>query len=79
MQIYLWRHNTQFSSWSMIDEPQIHSQRYTHAEVAVLAASADEARQLLAASGQWNPDELERIEPEVIGLKEPRIISSHVL
>ncbi len=75
MHIYLWRHNTAFSSWSMLDEPQIHTSRYTHAEVAVLAGSQEEALDILERNGRWNRKELERIEPEILSLEEPRIIT----
>ncbi|WP_028581522.1 hypothetical protein [Desulfogranum japonicum] len=75
MNIYLWQHSTTFSSWSMLDEPQIHASRYNRAEVAVLANSKEEALNILDGTGQWNREELERIEPEVITLESPRIIS----
>lgn len=78
MHIYLWRHSTLFSSWSMLDEPQIYRDRYTSAEVAILAASKEEALQLLEASGDWNVEDLKRLEPEIIPLTERRIIASHV-
>ncbi len=78
MNIYLWRHSNLFSSWSMIDEVQIHKERYASAEVTVLAESKEEALQLLARNGKWDVEELQRIEPEVIGLDEARIITSHI-
>ncbi|MBM9511810.1 hypothetical protein [Desulfogranum marinum] len=79
MHIYLWRHSNQFSSWSMIDEPQIYNDRYTSAEVAVIATSKEEAYQLLAQDGLWNMDDLQRIEPEIIPLDAPRILTSHIV
>ncbi|WP_319548401.1 hypothetical protein [Desulfogranum marinum] len=79
MHIYLWRHSNQFSSWSMIDEPQIYNDRYTSAEVAVMATSKEEAYQLLAQDGHWNMDDLQRIEPEIIPLDASRILTSHIL
>ena len=38
MYIFIWKHSKTFSSWSMIDEPHIHSNNYHEADVAVLAA-----------------------------------------
>jgi len=78
MQLFIWRHSKRFSSWSMLDEPHIHKENYLQAEVTVLAASRIEALQLLEQGGQWNVEDLLRIEPEVISLEAPRIISSHV-
>lgn len=78
MHLYIWRHSKRFSSWSMLDEPHIHKENYLQAEVAVLAPSKTEALRLLAQAGQWNVEDLERIEPETISLNEPRIAVSHV-
>ncbi|NLX19315.1 MAG: hypothetical protein GXY53_08565 [Desulfobulbus sp.] len=78
MQLFIWRHSKHFSSWSMLDEPHIHTSNYLQADVTVLATSKDEALALLEQSGQWNREELLRIEPQVISLKTPRIVISHV-
>jgi hypothetical protein len=78
MQLFIWRHSKRFSSWSMLDEPHIHRENYLQAEVTVLAASKDEALRLLEGSGNWDIDELRRIEPETIPLDAARIITSHV-
>lgn len=78
MQLFVWRHSKRFSSWSMLDEPHIHKENYLQADVTVLAGSKDEALVLLQRNGAWNIDELQRIEPEMIALNEPRIIISHV-
>lgn len=78
MQLYVWRHSKHFSSWSMLDEPHIHTSSYLQADVTVLAPSKPEALALLARNGQWNIEELQRIEPEIIPLDEPRIVISHV-
>jgi hypothetical protein len=78
MHLYIWRHSKRFSSWSMLDEPHIHKENYLQAEAVVLAPSKAEALRLLTQAGQWNIEELERIEPETIPLDEPRIVVSHV-
>ncbi len=78
MQLFIWRHSKRFSSWSMLEEPHIHKQNYLQAEVTVLADSKAEALQLLEQDGQWNVEDLLRIEPEIISVEAPRIITSHV-
>ncbi|MCL1980846.1 MAG: hypothetical protein FWG62_07225 [Proteobacteria bacterium] len=78
MQLFIWRHSKHFSSWSMLDEPHIHQQNYLQADVVVLAPSQEEALALLARNGDWQVDELRRLQPEVIPLDVPRIVISHV-
>jgi len=78
MHLFVWRHSKRFSSWSMLDEPHIHKENYLQADVTVLAASKAEALQLLARNGNWNVEDLQRIEPEVIPVDAGRIITSHV-
>ena len=78
MHLYIWRHSKNFSSWSMLDEPHIHQASYLSADVTVLAASKEQALDLLAEEGVWNREDLLRLEPEVIELKTPRIIIRHV-
>jgi hypothetical protein len=62
----------------MLDEPHIHKDGYLQADITVLAPSREEALVLLARTGEWNVDELQRLQPEVIPLDSPRIIISHV-
>ncbi len=78
MQIFVWRHSKRFSSWSMLDEPHIHKENYLQAEVVVLAASRTEALALLERQGNWNIEDLQRLEPEVIPLDAPRILASRL-
>ena len=79
MQLFVWRHSKHFSSWSMLDEPHIHTENYLQASVTVLAASKAEALHLLEQGGHWNVSELLRIEPEIIPVDTARIITSHVV
>ena len=79
MQIFVWRHSKRFSSWSMLDEPHIHKENYLEAHVTVLAESKAEALQLLDRNGNWNIEELQRIEPEVIPLDGARIVTSQLV
>lgn len=78
MQIYIWRHSKEFSSWSMLDEPHIHASGYLDAEVAVLAASLEEAYGLLALEDCWQVEELQRLQPQVVPLNRARILFSRV-
>lgn len=78
MYIYIWRHSKSFSSWSMLDEPHIYKEQYLQADVAVLALSQTEALAILAQSDTWSIEDLQRLEPEIIPVTEPRIIISHV-
>ncbi|MGI6656507.1 MAG: hypothetical protein ACOX5Z_06730 [Desulfobulbus sp.] len=78
MHLFVWRHSKRFSSWSMLDEPHIHKDNYEQADVVVLAADREAALGLLARQGDWNIEELRRIEPEVIPLDAPRIVISHL-
>ncbi|WP_028317082.1 hypothetical protein [Desulfobulbus elongatus] len=78
MHLFVWRHSTHFSSWSMLDEPHIHKDNYLQADVTVLAPSREEALALLARTGDWNVEELQRLVPEIIPLDAPRIVISHV-
>lgn len=78
MKIYIWRHSKKYSSWSMFDEPHIYRDNYMQAEITVLAHSREEALELLNEEGMWNIDELRRMEPRVISLDEPVIVSKMI-
>ncbi|MDR2548673.1 MAG: hypothetical protein LBD10_00455 [Desulfobulbus sp.] len=78
MHLFIWRHSKHFSSWSMLDEPHIRQENYLQADVVVLASSQEDALALLALNGDWQIDELRRLQPEIIPLDAPRIVISHV-
>ena len=61
----------------MFDEPQIYRDNYMKAEIAVLAESMEEALELVAREEKWNVEEIRRIEPRVISLDKPVVVSSH--
>ncbi len=75
MNLYIWRHSTAFSSWSVMEELKICEENYTRAEVCVLANTKKEALELLETDGKWKIDDLREIAPEVIDLVTPRIVS----
>ncbi len=58
----------------MFDEPHIYRDNYLRAEVSVLADSLEEALQWLESSGEWNIEELRRIEPRVVAADQPGIV-----
>lgn len=78
MKIFIWRHSKRLSSWSMFDEPHVYRDNYLQAEIAVLAASKKDALELIEKEGPWDVHELDRIEPRVLDLDQPAIISSFV-
>jgi len=79
MNIYIWRHSKQFSSWSMMDEPHICRDNYMEARVVVLAESEQQALDLLGKDTYWNTDELKRISPRVIPLTKPAVVEKMII
>ena len=75
MYIYIWRHSKLYSSWSMFEEPNVYSDMYIQAEVSVLANSTEEALYLISQDSKWDINELARIEPIVLELDQPKVIS----
>ena len=79
MQLYIWRHNRKFHSWSMFNEPCVHQTMYTDALAIVVADSKEQAMQLLGESGQgWLLAELDRITPTVLPVNAPTVVFSDV-
>lgn len=80
MQLYIWRHNRKFHSWSMLSEPCVNQSMYTDAFAVVVADSVEQALRLLADSGQgWLPEELRKLTPTVVPLTEPAIAFQSVI
>ena len=52
MQVYVWRHNKKFHSYSMIDEPSVNNNFYLDAVAIVLAETISEALVLLQQQNQ---------------------------
>jgi len=75
MNIYIWRHSKKFSSWSMFTEPHVYEDNYMQAEAVVLANTKDEALNLLRNEDKWNIEELKRIEPKIITLDKPCVVT----
>ena len=79
MNLYIWRHNRKFHSWSMINEPCVHQELYTDAIAMIAAESEDEALQLLAeTSAGWLVEELRRLSARVFPLDRSAVIYTDV-
>jgi hypothetical protein len=62
----------------MFDEPHVYRDNYLQAEIAVLAESREKALELIENDGPWNIAELQRIEPKVLDLEQPTVISKFI-
>lgn len=78
MKIFIWRHSKFLSSWSMFDEPHVYRDNYLQAEIAVLAGSKEEALRMVEKEDRWDVSELQRIEPRILELDQPAVISRFV-
>lgn len=79
MKIFVWRHSKLYSSWSMFDEPHIYRDNYLSAEIAVMAHTMGEALELIKDQDDtWNIEELKRLEPTIIPMDQPAVISKSV-
>ena len=66
MKLYVWRHYRKFHSYSMINEPVIHQDFYTHAEIGVLADSLEEAYEKIEKEGSgFRVEDLKMLTPEI--------------
>ena len=75
MQVYVWRHNKKFHSYSMIDEPSVNNNFYLDAVAIVLAETISEALVLLQQQNQgWCIEDLEKIPHQVYKLDEAKIL-----
>jgi hypothetical protein len=74
MQIYVWRHNRSFHSYSMISEPCVHQDMYMDAVAIVLAHDLDEALRLLAERDGWRVEDLRRLAPRVYSVDEATVL-----
>ena len=72
--VYVWRHNRTFHSYSMMNEPCVHQDFYCDAVAVVLARDAEEALQLLEKRGGWRTEDLKRLEPAVYSAGEPAVL-----
>lgn len=59
----------------MFNEPHIYRDNYLQAEVVVLAESQEQALNLLKEDDKWDVEELKKIDPLVIELDRPCVVS----
>lgn len=80
MNQYTWKHYRKFHSYSMMDEPIIHHDLYTYAEVVVVASSQKEALRLIQEEKSgWILEGLESLIPQIEkGTSHPRILKQIV-
>lgn len=79
MNVYVWRHNRKFHSWSMFNEPCVHQSLYTDAIAIAVADSVEQALQLIDESGQgWLLEELRKLPPKIIELNAPSLVFSDI-
>lgn len=66
MNIYFWRQNKTYHSYSMIDEPCLNNQFYLDALAIVVAGSLDEALEKLAEQkAGWRVEDLRELPCQV--------------
>lgn len=79
MQLYIWRHNRRFHSWSMMNEPCVHQSFYTDATIVVVAASVEEALETVSRGQEgWIVDELRRMQPRIVTMDTASVVFSNI-
>ena len=79
MNLFIWRHNRKFHSYSMINEPIVHQEMYTDAMVMIVAETKQSALEHLAREGKgWLTEELARLEPVVVELDREAVVYEDV-
>ena len=79
MQLYIWRHNRKFHSYSMINEPCVQAHFYTDALAVVVAESEEQALQLLTERDEgWQIEDLRQLSPSVLPLDKACVALSDV-
>lgn len=79
MNVYVWRHNRKFHSFSMINEPCVQQHFYTDAVAIVVAQTIDEAIDLLVAKDEgWRPEDLKLLEPKVYTIEQAAVLFTDV-
>ena len=79
MQLYVWRHNRKFHSYSMIDEPCVQAHFYTDALAVVLADNEEQALQLLAERDEgWIIEDLRQLRPQIFAMDKACVALSDV-
>lgn len=79
MNIYVWRHNKTYHSYSMIDEPCVNSEFYLDAIAVVLAHDLEEALAKLAEENKgWRTEDLRQLSCSVYPAYKAAVIFSEL-
>lgn len=79
MRLYVWVHDRTFHSWSMIEEPCLHTSMYNKATAIVIADSEEQAIALLTGKDEgWRAEDLRMLRPQVIELDNPSVVFRQV-
>jgi hypothetical protein len=78
VKIYVWRHNREFHSYSMIGEPCVHQDLYRDAVAVVLARDQEEALELLSRRGGWLVEDLRSLAPRVYDAGEAAVLFADI-
>ncbi|HWR42055.1 hypothetical protein [Sporomusa sp.] len=75
MKLFVWVHDRTFHSWSMIDEPCLHTSMYGKATAMVLAETEEQAISLLVEKDEgWRQEDLQQLRPRVFDLHSPSVV-----
>ena len=75
VQVYVWRHNKKFHSYSMIEEPSVNNNFYVDAVAIVLATTIDEALELLQKQDQgWCIEDLRQLTPQIYPISVAQVL-----
>jgi len=79
MKLYVWTHDRTFHSWSMIEEPCLHTSMYNKATAIVIAETEEEAISLLIERNEgWRSEDLRMLRPRELELDNPAVVYSQV-
>ncbi len=75
MNIYVWRHNKTYHSYSMIEEPCVNSGFYLDALAIVVASDMEQALEKLAGRGEgWRTEDLRELPCQIYPADEAAVI-----
>ena len=79
MNVYVWRHNRKFHSYSMIEEPCVHQDFYCDAVVIVIASTKEEAWEKLKERGDgWRVEDIKRLEPQIFAVDYSSVVFAEI-
>ncbi|XOQ52752.1 MAG: DUF1902 domain-containing protein [Succiniclasticum sp.] len=79
MNLYIWRHNKTYHSYSMIDEPCVLNEFYLDALAVVAAPDEETALAMLDARHEgWRTEDLRKLEPTVLPLDKGGVVFTQI-